>query len=516
MRSALITFIFSFITLFATAQDSLVYYQELSFSSELEEKAFSDFFLHGQQNYLELFMATSPLSTTGNYNVANQKIETEINSIDKEKLFKKKPEKRVKALYDQIHADFLSKYELQNNFTEIFTNGNYNCVSASALYSLFFESFEIPYAIKESPTHVYVIAYPKSARILVESTDPGGKFIVFDDRYKSDFVNRMKSAKLISEAEYNSKTVSQLFDQYYFSEEEIGLKELVGIQYSNEALYKLEKENYLGAYEDLKKSYLLYPSKKVSSMLMMVNSILLSRADYYDSTAVQQLNQLSRFKEYGFTNDDMLAEFGRLTNDILINHTDFDRYAQAYVTLTPSFKDEELRKEVDFVFNYENGRILYNRHKYSEALSYLEKAYNLKSDNANIEELLVANIIQQTRSQSNNIATIAFLEKRKETHPALTDNISFKSLLTVSYLVESGNSFDLNRIQDGLKYMHMFEEQYSKDLSIDTEYIGRFYAIAATYYFKKGNTSKAKQTIEKGLEYAPGHHELLIRKRMIR
>lgn len=112
--------------------------------------------------------------------ISNVEIEKNRNKVQKTIKFSRQKEKkekherkRIKRIYNTIHNTFLEKYNIEAHFSDIFINGNYNCVSATALYSYVFESLEIPYKIKETPTHVYLVVYPKSYKIYIETTVPG-------------------------------------------------------------------------------------------------------------------------------------------------------------------------------------------------------------------------------------------------------------------------------------------------------------------------------------------------------
>ena len=107
--------------------------------------------------------------------ISNVEIEKNRNKVQKTIKFSRQKEKkekherkRIKRIYNTIHNTFLEKYNIEAHFSDIFINGNYNCVSATALYSYVFESLEIPYKIKETPTHVYLVVYPKSYKIYIE------------------------------------------------------------------------------------------------------------------------------------------------------------------------------------------------------------------------------------------------------------------------------------------------------------------------------------------------------------
>jgi hypothetical protein len=66
---------------------------------------------------------------------------------------------------------YLKYYKLDSFFPDIFSTKTYNCVNGTALFAIIFDEINIPYHILEVPNHVYLIAYPSTLKIGVESTD---------------------------------------------------------------------------------------------------------------------------------------------------------------------------------------------------------------------------------------------------------------------------------------------------------------------------------------------------------
>lgn len=504
-----------YISVQSMAQDSLVYFNELKYHSTFEKEVFRDYFKNNKQNYLALLLATVPKVDRAQYTSYEKRYREQVEAINTDKLSKKRVEKKIKSIYEEVHQRFLRKYEAQNSMNAIFTNGSYNCVSASALYSLVFEDLNIPYSIQEKPTHVYVLAYPKSERILVESTDPKGGFIPLDDKYKRAFVKQMVQSKIISSSEANTQSENDLFDQYFFTDQEITLKELVGIQYVNEGLYLLERDEKMKALNQMEKAYFFFNQEKLKVLLLAMNIEILTESKYESLDLVENFIKLTRFKGFEITEDDLLAEFARISTIYLDDQSKPEMFRQFYESIVSQLKDDKLKEEISFLYFYEQGRVLYNEGEYAQCLPYFEKAYQLKPKNSDISRLLVSTIGLQLSNESNVDLTTKTLEDYKERLPGLLKNKVFKSFLVSSYLIQFGQAFDLGNEKKGLKYKLLFEQNFTKDLNINKTNVGRAYSLTAVYYFRKGYSSKARSILNTGLEIAPGNHELLTRKRLI-
>ena len=510
----IILFCFSSAT-YAQERDSLVYPDEITYSSDFERKVFDDYFNNNSVDYLALFLTIDKNLTEDKFIQYKNEFQNKIAALNNKRLQKKSGKKKIKFLYSNVHDTFLKKYELQNHFSSIFSKGYYNCVSGSALYGLIFNYLDIPYVIREKPTHVYLMAYPNSERVLVEPTDPQSGYLTFSDTYKSTFITNLTNSKIIGENEAKTYTVNQLFDKYYFAEENISLKELIGIQYTNDALYKLQNEEIEDAYYQLEKAYLFYPSEKTAYLLFATTAQILNTCKYDDLKYAKLLAKLERYKNIGIKNEDIIAEFVRVNELLLIEKNLTEEYETFYTEFVNSLSDNVLKNEISYIFNYENGRVLFNQGKYEKALPFLQKAYVLKVENHDINNLLVSSVAQALRFESDNKKVVKTLEKLKSEFPDLMKNNVFKSMIVNAYLIGVFHSYDLNNSSDGNRYKNLFTEYYTKDLNIDENLLGRAYGTAAVYYFKQGYKTKAINILNEGLKISPRNHELIIRKKMI-
>jgi tetratricopeptide (TPR) repeat protein len=507
-----------FLIRLSNAQDTLVHFKDLTFASTLEETILTDHFVNKKTDPFLLFMANGTLLNEGHLKNDKIRFYDHLKTL-KEEASNKKNDKKIKYLYDDIHKSFLQKYELQNKFEDIFYNGNYNCVSASALYALTFEEAGIPYTLKEEPTHVYLIAYPKQERIVIETTTPQSGYRTIDQSFKEAYVKMLKDQKLISGSEYASQSVNTLFDKFYFNGEvEINLLNLVGIQYSNDGIYKLEEKKYEEAYHQFQKSYLFFPTERISYMLFL--SCLKTFEEFKDKPGNQAryLAELSKFKKFDMTSDVIKSEFAHVLHKDLIETTNKEHLEKYYNELYPALTDTLLQKEIRFLYNYENGRSLYNMAMFKEAIPYFEEALKIKPKSPETNNILINSISESYSVQRNAQELISQLEMYGQKYPSININKNFKRLLVNAYLVEFQRDYDFGNIPSGEKYRSSFETFMDKNPSqeVDPQLLGRAYSLASVYYFKKGQVSKSKSILNKGLSYDPYNYELLVRQRMIK
>ncbi len=464
-----------------------------------------------------LFAATDPAMTADKLDKMKARLEALITRYrEDDKFARAKPAKKIKTLYKETHDTFLVKYNLVNKFSHIFTTGEYNCVSATALYALIFDGLDIPYQIKQKPTHVYLLAYPQGDNILVETTDPVGGYVEFSGSFKADYIDNLTQAKLISAEERRQESVESLFDKHYFLDENISLQQLAGLQYANEAVFAMEGNDHATALSELSKAYSLYPSPQYEPLLIGLCVEMLYQLPYDDLSSVDYLVQLSRLDSTIVTTEMLFGEFARIANNYLVEHNDPDGLAAWCEKINRELDDAALLEEINYHHDYERGRLLYNAGSYRKALPYFEKCHHQKPDNVDVHQAVVESVRQILIAMPDQTLASDSLEGFARRMPALRENNHFKSMLTNSYLYNFMFQYDLENAAGGEKYKALFVEHMEPGLQVDTGNIGRAYAIAATYYYRRGNKRKALELINEGLEFAPNHRELMVRKQMIR
>lgn len=496
------------------AQDSLVFLQEVTFKNQQESDAFREALLTDKVDYFTLFS----LSGTNPSVNSKQKFYDFLSHMGYEKWAEKNSDKKVKFVYETIHKTFLEKYEAKTLFSDIWSTGDYNCVSATALYCMAFDHFNIPYTIKEKPQHVYPVAFPKERQVIVETTNPMVGSFAFNQQFKLAYIENLRKQKAVSSQEVSTTDLNKLFDKYFFKgESDISFRQLVGIQYMNDGIFKHESEEWLLSVEQLEKAYLLYKNEQVANGLLVSYAKAFQMRTKKDTIHAQLLAKLSRFSKYGITQDMIKSEFGVVTNSLLFDQGKSAELATYYSVLDKGILDKELKSEIGFLYFYEQGRYYYNLGRYSESEPYFEKAFVLHPNNQEVQSIYLTLVERNLRASHNAQEAITQLKEAADKNPTLKSNNNFNTMVAKAYLIKFGEDFENNKPLEGDKSRLLFEEIFAtnKDLNVDNYLIGQAYSIAAVYYFRKNQTAKAKTYINKGLELAPDNRELLTRKRAI-
>ena len=510
-KQLLILAIFLSASIQATAElDSLIKINQIVYNNTFEESVFRK----SSNPDGDIFYGYMVFSSDDSIQITNykQSFDLRIRNFSDGKR-PKNNSKYVKKIYEFVHDEFLRKYESEAYFHQIFKNGVYNCVTACALYGMAFTALDVPFTIKETPTHVYIIAYPESDQIGIETTDPIGGFKTFSPGFKQNFVNQLVALKLIDIAEL-ADGVNTVFNRYYFSNKELGLKELIGIQYYNHGLIEFQNNNYRLAYHEMQKAYYLYPSENIKETLSMACLAALSEADYDHWDDIQLYISAITMDHPSFSENHKLGEFSRLLNKQLIDNNDTLFIDSAFQAITALPLNPDLNKDITFLYNYERARKLYNRGNYKLALPYSKAAYHTKPESSESENLLVTTIQNGVVSKSfDHDETFVIIESLLESYPGLKTHGHLGELRSRLYLIAMDEAFENKNASKAIDYKNKFEAFINEfGYRYDEYTLGRAYSQGIMYYFRRGAYSNARNLLNDGLKFAPDNQDLKMRK----
>ncbi len=513
MKNYLIQVILLFLvhSLYGQDTDTLFTLNELSYNSAFERDAVYDFFHSDNPDYLALFIAASGSTGAGNYQQIRNNYNTFYRKINTTKFKSSNEKKKIKLLFQSVHDAYFKKYELKTEFGEIFSNGNFNCVTASALYAILLKDMGIPFVVKETPVHVYLVAYPSIQGIRIEATDPVTGYYSYDQRSKASFVEYLQKNKIISEDEAQNTSPEDIFNSHFYPDNDIYLRELLGLQYLNQGSYKLMDKNLKEGYDEFEKAYLFYPSEKIRFLMLTTLTEMLNDQYYTEPVYINYLAKLTRFKNYGIKTENIRNEFIRITNYHLINRSNLEYYDSTYRYLSEKITDIECKKEIDFVYYFERGRFLILRGKPRDAHECFANAYKVKPENSDAQAAFVQSLAAVLEN-TEPLQAVRTVENYYGKYRDLHTNALFRKLLLHAYLMGAYQSFSTDQAVKGDAYLVKFESICEADSSIEVlqDAVGEAYTSASVCYFKKGNTSKAKNLITRGLKYAPGNYQLIM------
>lgn len=511
-------FIFLVVCRFGYASDTLsISLKDLIFNCESEKS-----FLTNNQIYKDSILQQA-LQLECNENKYFYKIDAiyeSLSQINKKAISKKyNKAKLIQEVYNAIHEKYLLIYNENVSLSSLFETGTYNCLTATILYVAAFEYIGISYQIKETPTHVYLIAEPNNLAITIETTTPTFGYIKYDDTYKKNYVNFLLENKFISQTEYNSSSIIDLFTKYYYKDETTDVSHLFSDLYYNKGiLYQIESK-YIDALNCFKKAYYL---SKNSRLEYLINVNLLSSLynetiqDKYQVSSFISLAKMSNIKATGIY---LKYHFEQFTNDVLEKANNLEKYISTFNNFISYVNDTSLKQDLTYMY-YANISDHYSyKENYLLSLENSINALKLYPQNARI----VANIDQLLRNEFNRTFNIDLPEAYDSSFKkiiTLIDEVPtvYNSTKIANTLIESlgyyvSDIYDSNTIPS--EFLNVLEKRLGSNPSNEKK-MTSLYIEYYLYCCMEKNHKEARKIINKGLQLFPKNADLLEKSKLLK
>ncbi len=478
----------------------------ITFKTTYEEQVLSK----SNANNLARFLAIDENITPEKAENIEKRINAFIVSLKNKNFQSRSNEKKIKLVFDETHKKFLRKYQNVVNFNKIFETGEYNCVSASALYAMILEGLYIPYQIKETPTHVYLIAYPQTNGIVLESTSPTDGYFVQNEKTMQNAVNYLIELKYVTKEEVDNKGIKKVYNNFFHSQENIDIHQLAGIQYYNEALTDFSNKEYIDAYNAIIKAEILYTSKRTEFIKHALLGNILNKATFSELKDIIYYTEFANLEKSEKSNIISLYEEMIINNHLYVE-SDVSFTVSAFDYISKNIKDNNLLKTISE--NHYNGlsKFYYHKSERDSTLKYATLAYELNDKNITTQSLIGTSILQSLSKNIGSEKITTKIDEYQEQYPFLEENKDFQGFRFLNITILACYQFVADDLTNGLKNLRLLNQLEEKNININENQYGLVYAEAGALYYRLRQYKKAKEILEEGLQKMPDHPELKVR-----
>lgn len=501
VRSLLILIFIFFATLqnLRAVIDSLVRFQDLKFHSEFEEAAFRGFVLNRADTF-NLFLAVDESVTPDQAEDWYREYKDVSGVLSRKKVHNKNMDRKIRMAHTAVHQRLLGKYVDTRYFPSIFRDGTYNCVTASLLYALVFNELNIPFRVMASSDHVYLAANPGRKEVVIETTTPSLTQAIFTAELKQQYVNYLRDLNQISEEDYRSGSLEEIFEAAFREIRSATFENLPGLQYYNKACHLYNEGNYHKAYECSQKAYFLYPDREVRAQLYATLLHQIDECSFGEVEDIDYIAQLSRFGNKSHT-----AVIGLFSNTILhqlqyIDREDF--YDSIHTRLISNIDDDDLSKELSFQYYL---RMSYRFQDSDRAEYYSGNAVKINNNHRDALEILSKSVLKKLLAIQDTKAVLDSISQFERRYEPERVNQAFSDLKSTALVDMASECFRQKKIEDGEAYLKRFEEQSMTPLENPAliQRIEIAYRTAASCYFNSNYKTRSREILERGLKYAP-------------
>ncbi|HLP51712.1 MAG TPA: hypothetical protein VK154_12565 [Chitinophagales bacterium] len=514
MKKLSLLFCFVYISLCSHAKTDSVYIDvsTLKYASEFERTQFGQLDKKGTFNALHFLYC---LDSTVTAEKAAQ-IEQKLNTFFDEKLSpligNKNTDKAIKAVFKQIHDNLLTKYVKESRFERLLDNGEYNCVTASALYALAFQKFGIPYQLRSTTDHVYVIANPGPNQLLIEATDPVGGAFSYNEQYKRTYIDMLVKQKMISKQENNETPLEQLFQKHFYTSDTIDLKQLIGYHYYNNGVALIGAQEFAPAANQLMKAYYLNRNSKVEHLLFLALAAQIGQNfDVTDTIHLQRYFMFCKLgKETDF--DALYNSYAQASDELLVRKDDTQKFDEVSQYLFRNLPDTGTVNKFKEHYYYALAVTFYTKKDFISAYENILKANCINSKNIRIKAVydelsknLFRFLVEEAEDEKDMDSLINRIALAENCGGGLSDQWRFQMMM-----IQAGIKFEDKDLTAGNSLLAQAEKFAAdkKMTDLDDLYTSLGYSAAQTYYYLRYDVGKAKEYVLRGLKLDPDNRIL--------
>lgn len=240
--------------------------------------AFGQEYVSSQETFdqsLQAFLATDKGS------VRTDAFLSHIEKLQEKRLAAKTDEAFLRILFNKTHEKFLRHFDEYSSFAQLLNKGEYNCLSATAMYALLLHHFNIDHDIIETNYHIFILVNTDDSQILLETTDPIQGFVT-DSKEIEKRINKYKENTF----QKGDKNYYRLSCALY---KHVQLAELTGLLHYNLAVEAFNKHNLGSAIDHLDKATAIYCSPRMEELTRIV---LLSVIESNDESKEEHVRRI--------------------------------------------------------------------------------------------------------------------------------------------------------------------------------------------------------------------------------
>ena len=236
-------------------------------------------FGQGQGNSVPKLMATSsPQSAL--------LVESQINNfiLDLDHNKPKSDLALLKKVFHRTQKVFLKQYSSYADFSEIFNSGQYDCLTATSLFSVVLDELNFRYSIIETNYHIFLVVRTSKGEVLLETTDRFNGFV----RNEKEIHQRIGTYRQGVTVDSDNQNIYHYTCDLY---REVKPGQLPGLLYYNQAVKAYNAGRLEKCGELLTKAKSIYDTPRIGEFgSIFLKSVVESTLD--DPTKLRIIRQL--------------------------------------------------------------------------------------------------------------------------------------------------------------------------------------------------------------------------------
>lgn len=206
------------------------------------------------------------------------KLEKKRSAFRSEKAF-------LQHVFIKTHQRFLGRYEPYASFDALIREGRYNCLTATALYSVLLHHFTIDHKIIETNYHIFLMVNTIQGTVLLESTD-------FENGFVDNTVLIKKRLETYKKNTAEPDPAAGHHYEYSFSLlDPVSPTGLLGLLHYNHAIKAYNEQDYAVAIAHLHHAFLLHRSERMEEFARVM-LVTITHSKLHDAQKAQYTQKI--------------------------------------------------------------------------------------------------------------------------------------------------------------------------------------------------------------------------------
>lgn len=455
---------------------------------------------------LEYFFPGNMVSQQAARDYAQQQLRAAFSRLENEGLRRKPSAKSLEIIRDYVRQHFLRGYRDYASFADLFRHGHYDRATATAIYALFLDYFDLPHKIEADLWEVVPIVEVDGTRTALVAPVRRLRVEAREQGFVRNYLSLLRAVDLLPPEAW-TQPEAEIFERYYLPRKmEMTLPQLASFLHYLQALRAYRDQQYLETINQLDFAQGL-ASLPVYAILRRATSLQLANKGQSESR--ESLFHLFKLWEQTPTElfeVELINRFSRATDDYLFQRrqpAELDSLYQYFKSHTT--QDPRLHEQLQDIYYLKRARYHAMMREPSRVMTYMDSLYQIRPDDTNVHNVLAGFLVWSLRSEHNYAAGLDLVDEYREKYPFLVQHPYFKDL-DLSFRAERIRYFfDNDQPNEGHRYLNEFESLlavYGRTPRSDS-WITTAYLAASGYYYRRKEYASALQWIERGYALAP-------------
>jgi hypothetical protein len=235
------------------------------------------------------FLLTDFLQTSPDFNqteVARQKIQAHLADLTSRMAKADDDRASLQLVFQKTQQRFLKRYQPHTDVARLFENGVYDCLTATALFSIILEELDFRYDIIETNYHIFLMVKTTRGDVLLETTDPYHGFVSKPEQIQ-ERIATYRNANTAPRVSSRAVHYPFSFDLYRVVEP----RNLTGLLWYNRAVVAFNRADWEASVAYLLRANAVYASLRVSELAELLH-VAIRESELTPAVREQRLNDL--------------------------------------------------------------------------------------------------------------------------------------------------------------------------------------------------------------------------------